>query len=341
MGLDALPPAMRSTSTGSVVDRSPPWALRAASSDIMSDQSDASYETLPDSDERERARTKRSRSRWLLVVGVLLLCSLGSTLAVLFRARVLEACYWLGRRPPLQGGLSYAALVAAWLVALLPTSLLEVAAGFVFGFWRAAFFSTLGKFVGSTASFGLGSLFKNSVRRCVLPAPGEAAREHGYLRGLELAMKLEPFRTCLALRLAYVPEAIQNYTPAVFEAPAGPFVLATLVGSVPYAMLWAHLGCQIGSARELAADRMSPEKIAFFVVGAASLLGVFGLIHWNTKRTLARFAQLQLHEGDGERSPPPTPAGGIDSPLVPPADSPVPTTRRTPSREGGRVASMI
>ena len=63
--------------------------------------------------------------------------------------------------------------------------------------------------------------------------PDDTSKEHGYLRGLEIAMTEEPGRTCLALRLAYVPEAIQNYVPAIFDAPFLPFLLATTGGSSP------------------------------------------------------------------------------------------------------------
>ena len=135
--------------------------------------------------------------------------------------------------------------------------------------------------------------------------PDATSKEHGYLRGLEIAMTEEPGRTCLALRLAYVPEAIQNYVPAIFDAPFLPFLCATTAGSAVYAALWANLGASIGDVAELSATerRMTPEKTAFLCFGALGLGCVFGLIHWNTQRTLRRFADLQR-----QLSPPPSPS---------------------------------
>ena len=63
---------------------------------------------------------------------------------------------------------------------------------------------------------------------------------------------------------------------------------ATLVGSSLYALLWAKLGSQLSSASDVGADGMSPEKVLFMCLGAAGLAAVFGLVHWNSKRVIAR-----------------------------------------------------
>ena len=79
-------------------------------------------------------------------------------------------------------------------------------------------------------------------------------------------MQVEPFKTTLALRMAYVPEAVQNYVPAVLQVPPLPFGAATFIGSFLYALLWARLGAQLGSAAAIASapEKLTPEKIVFF-----------------------------------------------------------------------------
>lgn len=257
--------------------------------------------------EKRRSLAKRRTLVLCLAVG---LCGVATVAAVVFRVRVLRACEWIGARPRLEGGAWYVSLVTVWLVCLLPTSILEVAAGFIFGFWFAAVCSTLGKFLGSLVSFGIGRHCREYVRHRILMVDHDSQQQQGYLRGLELSLKLEPFSTCLALRLAYVPEAVQNYVPAVFEAPPAAFASATLVGSGLYAMLWAKLGSQLGSVGEIGRDNMSPEKITFLCVGVVSLAVVFGLVHWNTKKTIARFTMLQTN---AERE---AAAKGSDAPAV-------------------------
>ena len=268
--------------------------LRAAGSD--------DYSTLENDDSAGSAKRRR-RSRWMLALAVISLCALGSALAVVFRKQVLAACYRIGRLPPVAGGLLFSGLLALWLTCLLPTSLLEIAAGYVFGFFWATVWSTVGKVAGSLLSYWIGRCARSSVRKMILP--DDTSKEHGYLRGLEIAMTEEPGRTCLALRLAYVPEAIQNYVPAIFDAPFIPFLAATTGGSAVYAALWANLGSSLNDVAELSATerRMTPEKTAFLCFGALGLGCVFGLIHWNTQRTLRRFADLQR-----QMSPPASPS---------------------------------
>ena len=267
--------------------------LRAAASD--------DYSTLDEGDTGSARR--RRRSRWMLALAVITACCVGSALAVIFRKDVLRACYRIGQLPPVAGGLLFSALLALWLTCLLPTSLLEIAAGYVFGFFWATLWSTAGKVAGSVLSYWIGRCARSSVRRMILP--DDTSKEHGYLRGLEIAMTEEPGRTCLALRLAYVPEAIQNYVPAIFDAPFIPFLAATTGGSAVYAALWANLGSSLNDVAELSATerRMTPEKTAFLCMGALGLGAAFGLIHWNTQRTLRRFADLQR-----QLSPPPSPS---------------------------------
>ena len=268
--------------------------LRAAASD--------DYSTLDNEDSAGSAKRRR-RSRWMLALAVITACCVGSALAVIFRKDVLRACYRIGRLPPVAGGLLFSALLALWLTCLLPTSLLEIAAGYVFGFFWATVWSTVGKVAGSVVSYWIGRCARSWVRRMILP--DDTSKEHGYLRGLEIAMTEEPGRTCLALRLAYVPEAIQNYVPAIFDAPFIPFLAATTGGSAVYAALWASLGSSLNDVAELSATerRMTPEKTAFLCMGALGLGAAFGLIHWNTQRTLRRFADLQR-----QLSPPPSPS---------------------------------
>ena len=81
---------------------------------------------------------------------------------------VLRACYRIGRLPPVAGGLLFSGLLAVWLTCLLPTSL-EIAAGYVFGFFWATVWSTVGKVVGSILSYWIGRCARSSVRRMILP----------------------------------------------------------------------------------------------------------------------------------------------------------------------------
>ncbi|KAJ1444435.1 hypothetical protein M885DRAFT_552964 [Pelagophyceae sp. CCMP2097] len=259
----------------------------------------------------------------------------GSLAMYFFRSRVAVLCVALQRVPRAQGAAAYVALVTAWLLLLLPTSVLEVAGGYIFGFWTAAGCSTTGKVLGSLISFAIGRQFKDRVRQWrIFDADGDRSRNHrrgggddddppasaptggGYVAGLALSMRTQPFATCLALRLAYVPEVVQNYVPALLDAPPERFFAATALGSSLYAALWAKIGSELQDAQG-AQDPYSPERITFLVLGLASLGAVMGLVHYNTRRLVEGLAV----PGADDTPAPPSPANGAgddESPLAPP-----------------------
>lgn len=257
-------------------------------------------------DDTRRRRRRGGRQYRYIGFGVVVfaLC-FGSFVVVVFREELLRTAMWIKGLSTTTGGTAYTCLVAVWLLALLPTSLLEIAGGFIFGMWIAALCSTIGKMIGSFVSFAIGRRYKDWVREKILePASSKSSSSSssasgdppGYVAGLELAMRARPFSTCLALRLAYVPEAVQNYVPAVLDAPFAQFGLATGLGSSCYALLWAKLGSELSDAQDIIKDGWSPEKIAFSVVGLASLVVVLGLVHWNTKRLIRRAVAMNTHQ---------------------------------------------
>ncbi|KAJ8603785.1 hypothetical protein CTAYLR_000185 [Chrysophaeum taylorii] len=244
---------------------------------------------------RPRAASKR-RARYAGSAVILVALGTGSAAAIVFRKDLVHTAIWIQILPKAEGGACYTILVTLWLLALLPTSLLEVAGGFIFGFWLGALCSTLGKMLGSFVSFGIGRRYKDWVRDKLLDDKSPRRGEPSYVAGLEFAMRTRPFSTCFALRLAYVPEAVQNYVPAVLDAPFAPFAGATLIGGAAYACLWAQLGSKLSSIGQIVQDGWTPEKITFLVVGFASLVAVLGLVHWNTKRVIRRFVAMQQDE---------------------------------------------
>jgi len=270
-------------------------------------------EESSEAESSSRRPRSRRRTRYIGTAAIVVALCAGSAAVVVFRDELLGTAMWIKSLPPVEGGTAYTALVTLWLLALLPTSLLEVAGGFIFGFWLASLCSTLGKALGSFISFGLGRRYKDLVREKLLddkPRGGDP----GYVAGLELAMRARPFSTCLALRLAYVPEAVQNYVPAVLDADFRPFASATLLGGFLYAMLWAKLGSELNDARQIVNGGWTPEKITFLVVGVASLLAVLGLVHWNTKHLIRRFVAMQDHHLDDlAPNAPPSPHRALDA----------------------------
>uniref|UniRef100_A0A7S3K2L4 VTT domain-containing protein n=1 Tax=Aureoumbra lagunensis TaxID=44058 RepID=A0A7S3K2L4_9STRA len=231
-----------------------------------------------------RTNPQKRRRRTVWFAGILVILGTASAVAVLCRGSLVRTATKIGHLPRYQGGAFYSALVTLWLLALLPTSLLEVLGGFIFGMWLAALCSTIGKVTGSFISFAIGRKYKRFVQ-------SQLIEPHGYIAGLQLAITQRPFSTCLALRLAYVPEAVQNYTPAILDAPFPPFAAATIFGGAAYALLWAKLGASLQDVKDIIQDGMSTEKLIFILVGAISLVLFLLLIHFYTTRLINQLSQ--------------------------------------------------
>ena len=75
------------------------------------------------------------------------------------------------------GGLLFSALLSALAHVFVTASLLEIAAGYVFGFAWATLWSTSGKVAGSVLSYAIGRCARSSVRRMILP--DDTSKEHG------------------------------------------------------------------------------------------------------------------------------------------------------------------
>jgi uncharacterized membrane protein YdjX (TVP38/TMEM64 family) len=132
--------------------------------------------------------------------------------------------------------LAYALVVAFSLpVAIVITPL----GGFLFGIWLGAALSVIGATLGSVAVF----LAARSAFRDLLQAragPALARFEEGFRRN--------SFSYLLFLRLVPVfPFWLINIVPALLGMRLGPYTIATLIGIVPAAFVYASVGAGFGT----------------------------------------------------------------------------------------------
>ena len=127
--------------------------------------------------------------------------------------------------------LAYALVVAFSLpIAIIITPL----GGFLFGVWLGAVLSVIGATVGSVAVF----LAARSAFRDLFQA-----RAGGMLARLEAGFRRDSFSYLLFLRLVPVfPFWLVNIVPALLGMKLPPYMLATLIGIIPAAFVYAGLG---------------------------------------------------------------------------------------------------
>jgi uncharacterized membrane protein YdjX (TVP38/TMEM64 family) len=135
--------------------------------------------------------------------------------------------------------LAYMLVVAFSLpIAIIITPL----GGFLFGTWLGAILSVIGATVGSVAVFlAARSAFRELFR----------ARAGAALARLEEGFRRDSFSYLLFLRLVPIfPFWLINIVPALLGMRLWPYTLATLIGIIPAAFVYAGLGAGFGTLIE-------------------------------------------------------------------------------------------
>jgi uncharacterized membrane protein YdjX (TVP38/TMEM64 family) len=154
--------------------------------------------------------------------------------------------------------------------------ILTIAAGFLFGWWIGACISVTGATIG-------GSLLFLAARS----AFGTVLRRHagGKIQRFAEGFRRDAFSYLLALRLTpLLPVAALNIGPAFLDISLRTFVLATFLGIIPGALVYAFLGSGLDRALKVAGkvDHLSVTDlmtwqltVALLGLTALSLLGLF------------------------------------------------------------------
>ncbi len=191
-------------------------------------------------------RRRGTARRWL--PPALLLAGLGLALALgLHRHLTLDALAahreTLARFVAEDGALAAAAYVGVYALAVafsVPgATVLTLAGGFLFGTMAATAYAVAGATLGAIAVFlaarsALGGLLR--------------AKAGPWVERLEGGFRANAFSYTLFLRLVPLfPFWLVNLVPAVLGVPLGTYALATLVGIVPGALVYASVGNGLGA----------------------------------------------------------------------------------------------
>ncbi|MBC8130260.1 MAG: TVP38/TMEM64 family protein [Rhizobiaceae bacterium] len=122
--------------------------------------------------------------------------------------------------------------------------ILTVAAGFLFGWWLGGLLAITGATIGGSALFlAARSAFGDVLRR----------RAGGAIKRFAEGFRRDAFTYLLVLRLTPVlPVAALNIGPAFFDISLRSFALATFLGIIPGAMVYAFLGSGLDRALKIA-----------------------------------------------------------------------------------------
>jgi len=191
----------------------------------------------------------RSKSVWrrLLPLGILLaglaaFFALGLHRVLTFdalREHRSELASFVARNGFLAVCLAVLAYAAAVALSLPIASLMTPVCGFLFGIVWGSVLSILGATLGAVLVFlAARSAFAALFR----------ARAGGALQRLEEGFRRDAFNYLLFLRLVPVfPFWLVNVVPALFGMRLGPYALATAIGIIPGAIVYASVGAGLGT----------------------------------------------------------------------------------------------
>lgn len=163
--------------------------------------------------------------------------------------------------------LAYGAAVAS---SIPGASFLTLSGGFLFGTWIGGAAAWIAATVGATLIFlAARSAFGDILR----------ARAAGWLQKLGDGFRENAFNYLLVLRLTPIaPFFVVNLAPAFFNVSLRDYVLATLIGMIPGAFVYASVGAGLRAALETGAE-VSPSEAARAILLSPAVFGpILGLI---------------------------------------------------------------
>jgi uncharacterized membrane protein YdjX (TVP38/TMEM64 family) len=160
--------------------------------------------------------------------------------------------------------IAFVLIYSVAVVALIPASMMTIAAGAVFGLLRGTLYALTGAIIGSTMAFLLGRhAFRHIVTRRLASMPRFEA--------VERAVSAKGRRIVFFLRLSpLVPFNFLNYALGLTTISLTDFLVAS-VGMIPGTVVYAYGGKVTGEALALAGQAEVPKNASYYVLLLAGL----------------------------------------------------------------------
>ena len=172
--------------------------------------------------------------------------------------------------------------LAVGIVLLLPSSLLMMLAGFLFGPVRGLAVIWLAGVVASTAAFWIG-------RGLARPWIERRVRGRDLFVAIDRAIQRKGFLVVLLARLVMLlPYQILNYTLGLTGVGFRAYLLGTNLGMIPPMFLFVYLGSSAANLAAVVDGQVSLERneVAVAVAGLVAVVGVVALIIRSAGRVL-------------------------------------------------------
>ena len=181
-----------------------------------------------------------------------------------------------------KGVLLFIAAYVVATIALLPGSVLTLAAGFAYGPVGGLLVASPASVIAATIAFLLGrTTLRGWVQRQIAVAPRA--------RALDRAVSKDSFRLILLLRLSpVIPFNVLNYALGISDARLGQYVGASFLGMLPGTWMYVYLGSLAVTAAGLGDTSRAGAsgRLSLTVLGLAATVAVVVLVTRSAKRAL-------------------------------------------------------
>ncbi|RLN74036.1 hypothetical protein BBJ28_00000361 [Nothophytophthora sp. Chile5] len=146
-----------------------------------------------------------------------------------------DSMTWIQANPTL-GAILLPLILCVGIPLCIPSPGFEILAGSMFGIVYGVLLSVIGKTAGQLIAFSLGKRFGKDRISGYMQAnfPAFAA--------LAMVLQNSNWKPLLLIQVANVPHLVKCYGLALADIPTHRFMLSSLVGGLPYAILWAYIG---------------------------------------------------------------------------------------------------
>lgn len=179
-----------------------------------------------------------------------------------------------------------------------PSTVFELLAGYIFGFWLGLLLASTGKLLGTIASFLIGRYL---CRERVLALMNRAHPAWQVFRSL---VRKKQMLIVFLTRIAIFPIAIKNYGLGVLDVSLLVFVSAAAITGLPFSVLWVYSGHSAKYVTALLSEghEQNTMKAVLLIVGACSSMLLMGIVGYSMRQHVLKLAEQEAAMSKPESS---------------------------------------
>lgn len=237
--------------------------------------------------------------RWLKLLGYFLLVN--SIMCVLFTVLPVKefsllVMQWI-QVHPLEGALLLPVMFCLTIPFNIPSTMLEILAGSVFGMTYGVTISVIGKTSGTVIAFKLG-------KRLGKARIGNYLETHfPSFTAMSSVLESKSWKPLLLIQLSSLPHVVKCYGLAITEVTTYRFTITSLLGGLPNAIMWAYIGYETKDILSDKADgaAMTSSRLALLIGGAIfTVLAMVFLVIYTRQQLQVELMKLKQQLSDNE-----------------------------------------